>query len=67
MRVDFFSHLQLHESFSFNTYVSAVNLDTTGGQSEGDYFTVTGWGLTRVSTFELFHYIVNVFSIFHFL
>ena len=41
--------LQLNGSFSFNTYVSAVTLDTTGGQSEGDYFTVTGWGLTSVS------------------
>jgi len=38
--------LELEGTFSFDTYVAPVSLDTIGGQSEGDHFTVTGWGTT---------------------
>merc|ERR1711993_222956 len=38
--------LELEGSFSFDTYVAPVSLDTIGGQTEGDHFTVTGWGTT---------------------
>ena len=56
-----FFHLQLEGTFSFDTYVAPVSLDTIGGQSEGDHFTVTGWGTTSVS--KIFNYIPVIFSI----
>ena len=56
-----FFHLQLEGTFSFDTYVAPVSLDTIGGQSEGDHFTVTGWGTTSVR--KIFNYIPVIFSI----
>ena len=60
-----FFHLQLEGTFSFDTYVAPVSLDTIGGQSEGDHFTVTGWGTTSVSTrLELLPFLFfSIFSI----
>ena len=68
-----FFHLQLEGTFSFDTYVAPVSLDTIGGQSEGDHFTVTGWGTTSVSTrlellpflfFSIFSIIANIMNFF---
>ena len=41
--------LKVNSPFELNDEVAPIAIDKTGGWSDGDYFTVSGWGTKSVS------------------